>query len=68
MKAGEYCAKEGASILTVFVTVINEVYKRRIVINKIHKIMNNLVDKRWLQRSCSFVEGGTDGKILRFRK
>jgi hypothetical protein len=55
-------------MLTVSVTLINEVYNRRIVIDKIHNRKNNLVDKRWVRSSCSFVEGGTDGKILRFRK
>ncbi len=40
-----YSTKEGASTLAVFVTLINEVYKRRIV-NDMEKIMmNTLVDK-----------------------
>jgi hypothetical protein len=36
----------GASTLMVFVTVINDVYKRRIVIDTIKNKMNNLVDIR----------------------
>jgi hypothetical protein len=35
--------REGASTWSVLVIVINEVYKRRIVIDKMNKKMNNRV-------------------------
>jgi hypothetical protein len=42
----EYCAREGILALTIFVVLIKDVYKRRIVIDAINKKMNNLVDIR----------------------
>ncbi len=42
----EYFAKVGVSTLIVFVTLINEVYRRRIVVERINKSMYNLVDIR----------------------
>ncbi len=39
----EYWMREGASTWSVLVIVINEVYKRRIVIDKMNKKMNNRV-------------------------
>ena len=56
--------KVGVSTLTVFVTLINEVYKRRIDSSMERKMMNNPVDIRWVWSSYSSVEGGTDGNIL----
>ncbi len=60
----EYSPKEGVLTLKVFVSTINELYKRRIVIDMNNKTMNNLVDIRWVRSSYSSVEGGTDGNIF----
>ncbi len=54
--------------LLVFVTFTSEVYPTRIAIDRINKIMNNLVDIRSLRRSNSLVEGGTDGNRFIVRR
>jgi hypothetical protein len=41
-----YCVKEGASTVIDFVTVINEVYKRRMANAMLKRMMNNIVDIR----------------------
>jgi hypothetical protein len=64
----EYFAEEGVSTLTIFVTVINELYKIRINSDMAKVTINNLVVIRWVRSSCSSVDGGADEKKLRFRK
>jgi hypothetical protein len=64
----EYCARVGLLILTVFVTLSNEVYSSRIVNMMVNKMMNTLVDILSFWSSYSSVEGGTDGNKLRFWK
>jgi hypothetical protein len=41
-----YCRKEGSSTVIDFVTVISEVYRRRMVKAMLKMMMNNLVDIR----------------------
>jgi hypothetical protein len=60
-----YRAKEGASTLMIFITIINELYKRRIASDIMRMRINNLVAIRWVRGWCSLVDGGTDGKKLR---
>lgn len=54
--------------MTIFVTVFNELYKRRITSDTEKIAINNLVAIRWVCTSCSSIDGGTDGKKFRFRK
>ncbi len=64
----EYCAIVGALILTVCVTLINEVYKRRMPNDEINKKMNILVDIRSFWSWCSSIEGGIDGNTFNVLK
>jgi hypothetical protein len=56
----EYFVRVGVSIVTVLVTLISEVYVRRIVIEKMNEMTNNLVDIRSFRRLNSSVAGGID--------
>jgi hypothetical protein len=62
----EYWVIVGPLTLTVWVTLINEVYKRRMANDDINKKMNNLVDILSLWSWCSSIEGGIDGNRFRF--
>jgi hypothetical protein len=50
------------------VIISGNVYTRITVIDAMNKRMNNIVDIRWVRRSYSLINGGADGKMLKFRK
>jgi hypothetical protein len=62
----EYWMIVGPLTLTVCVTLINEVYKRRMVNDEINKKRNNLVDILSWRSWCSSIEGGIEGNKLKF--
>jgi hypothetical protein len=50
------------------VIISGNVYTRITAIDAMNKRMNNIVDIRWVRRSYLSINGGADGKMLKFRK